>query len=516
MDKRWIFSLVLLVALAAFGTQSFAQSLISGDIAGTITDPTGAVIPNVPVALKSLDTGTTQKTTTNQAGAYRFSLLKPGHYSITANATGFQKAERALEVAVGQIVTADLQLTVGSNTQTVEVMAAAPLINTEPSTNTTFSQVEVQELPSPGGDMTNIAQTVSGVVINSTGGYGNFTLNGLPATSNMFTVNGENDMDPYFNINNSGASNLLIGSNEVQEATVIANPYSGEYGQLAGAQVTYVTKSGTNTFHGNANYYWNGRTMNANDFFLNQAGDPRPFSNANQWAASVGGPIRKNSTFFFVDTEGLRFVLPNVFNTTIPTPAFTTAVLNNVQVMQPNEVATYQKMFNLWENAPGASSAQAIPNNSECNALTLAGFDPSTQACAAQFRSSANALGSEWILAAKVDQKIGNNDSAFFRYKIDHGLQPTSINAISPAFNALSNQPSYDMQFNEVHIFGPRSTNSFTASFSHYVAQFQQNSRIGDQHFPVPDRDFRRGALHRFQSVVELSAGPQHYAVSVH
>ena len=486
MNRRWILSFVLIAGVAALCTQGFAQSLISGDIAGTVTDPSGAVIPNVPVTLKSLDTGATQTSTTNQTGAYRFSLLKPGHYTVTASQSGFQKSERAIEVSVGQMATADLQLTVGSNTQTIEVLGAAPLINTEPSMNTAFSQVEVEELPSPGGDMTNIAQTVSGVVVNVTGGYGNFTINGLPATSNLFTVNGENDMDPYFNISNSGASNLLIGSNEVQEATVIANPYSGQYGQLSGAQVTYVTKSGTNQFHGNALYYWNGRAMNANDFFLNQSGVSRPFSNANQYAASLGGPIRKNSTFFFVDTEGLRFVLPNPFNTTIPTPAFATAVLNNVQALQPNEYSTYQKMFNLWENAPGASGAQPIGNNSACQPgqLSLPGFDPATQACAAQFRSSANGHGSEWILAAKVDQKLGSNDNAFFRYKLDHGLQPTSLNAISPAFNALSSQPQWDTQFNEVHIFGPRTTNSFTASFSHYVAQFSQDHQAAVSAFP--------------------------------
>jgi len=484
MIRRWIFSFVLIAALAALCTPVFAQSLLSGDIAGTVTDPSGAVMPGVSVTLKSTDTGAVQTATTNPSGAYRFSLLKPGHFTVTASQPGFEKVERAIEVAVGQIVAADLQLTLGSNTQTVEVLAAAPLVNTEPSMNTAFTQVEVEELPSPGGDMTNIAQTVSGVIMNNTGGYGNFTINGLPATSNLFTVNGENDMDPYFNINNTGASNLTIGQNEVQEATVIANPYSGQYGQLAGAQVTYVTKSGTNQFHGNALYWWNGRDMNSNDFFNNEYGVSRPFSNANQYAASIGGPIRKNKTFFFFDVEGLRFVLPNNFLTTIPTQAFVTAAMNNIQAMQPNEVATYQKMFNLWENAPGASSAQTIPNNSECNALNLPGFDPTTQSCAAQFRSSANALGSEFIVAGRVDQKIGNNDNVYFRYKLDHGLQPTSINAISPAFNALSNQPAWDAQLNEVHILGARSTNSFTATFSHYVAQFSQDHAAAVAAFP--------------------------------
>ena len=105
--------------------------------------------------------------------------------------------------------------------------------------------------------------------MNTGGGYGNFSVYGLPATSNVFTVNGENDMDPYLNLNNSGATNLMLGRNETQEATVISNAYSGQYGQQAGAQVNYVTKSGTNQFHGNAIYYWNGSSMNANAWFNN-------------------------------------------------------------------------------------------------------------------------------------------------------------------------------------------------------------------------------------------------------
>ncbi|HTQ56378.1 MAG TPA: carboxypeptidase regulatory-like domain-containing protein [Bryobacteraceae bacterium] len=485
MSKSWTLGLLLVAVLAALCGQAWAQSLISGDIAGIISDPSGAVIPGAAVELRSLDTGAVQTSTANQNGAYRFSLLKPGRYEVVVSATGFQKGERAVTVAVGQITTTDISLQLGSSSQTVEVSAVAPLINPESSINTAFTQVEVQSLPSAGGDLTNIAQTVAGVVVNVTGGYGNFTINGLPATSNLFTVNGENDMDPYFNINNSGASNLALGQNEVQEATVIANPYAGEFGQLAGAQVTYVTKSGSNAFHGGASYWWNGRLMNANDWFLNQSGVDRPFDNANQWAADVGGPIRKNSTFFYVDNEGMRFVLPNVFNETIPTPAFANAVLNNVQTVQPNEFSTYQKMMNLWLNAPGAANAQPLDvSATKCQNITLPGFNGATQPCAATFRSTANALGSEWILAGRVDQRIGTKDNAYFRYKGDHGLQPTHVDPISSSFDALSNQPSYDMQFNETHIFGPTSTNSFTSTFSHYVAQFAQDHAAATSTFP--------------------------------
>lgn len=461
-----------------------AQSLISGDIAGTVSDPSGAVIANAGVTLKSLDTGAVQNATASMTGEYRFSLLKPGRYVVTASQQGFQKSERQVQVAVGQIVTANFSLQVGQATETIQVSEAAPLINPEASMNTPFTPQQLAQLPNAGGDITNIAFTAPGVVVNSTGGYGNFTVNGLPATSNLFTVNGENDMDPYFNINNSGATNLTLGQNELQEATVIANPYAGQYGQLSGAQVSYVTRSGSNQFHGNLGYYWNGRALNANDWFNNFYGDPRPFSNANQWAAAVGGPIRKDKTFFFLNNEGMRFVLPVVSTVTIPTQDFASAVLNNVKTLQPNESSTYQTMMNLWLNAPGAASAQPIANSSYCNSLTLPGFNPKTQNCATRFNTSPTALASEWILSGRVDQKIGEKDNAFFRYKSDHGTQPTHVDPISPAFNAISHQPSWDTQLNETHVFGPRATNQFLATLSYYYTLFQQDHNAAYSAFP--------------------------------
>ena len=489
--KRLLFLIAMAMILlpVSISTVAVAQSLTTGGISGTIADPTGAIIPGATVNLLSLDTGTTQTTTANQAGVYGFTLLKPGRYQVSVSLAGFQKAERALEVAVGGIATADLALKVGEATQTIEVKEEAPLINTEASTNTSFTAAQVALLPSAGGDITNILSTAPGSVANVTGGYGNFSVNGLPATSNLYTVNGENDMDPYFNINNSGASNLTLGQNEIQEATIITNPYGGQYGQLSGAQVTYVTKSGSNQFHGNAQYWWNGRAMNSNDWFNNSGINgvtPRPFSNANQWADSVGGPIWKNRTFFFFDNEGLKFVLPNVIPVTIPTAAFANAVLANVQAKQPAEFTTYQNLFNLWQNAPGAASAVPIANNSACtaSALNLPGFNPSTQACAARFEATPNAKASEYIIAFRIDHRISDNDNIYFRYKLDHGIQPTTLDPISSKFDALSNQPAWDTQLNETHIFGPRATNSAMATFSHYVAQFQQNEQLALSTFP--------------------------------
>lgn len=476
---------LLIVGLSLLAPAILAQSLLTGDLSGTVTDPSGATIPQATITLTSLDTGEVRQDKTNSAGSYRFSLLKPGRYTVVANVTGFEQTQNTLEVAVGQVAQSDLKLSVGRSSTTVEVTAGAAAVNTEPSNITSFTQAQMQLLPTAGGDITNIAFTAPGAVVNSTGGYGNFTVNGLPATSNLFTINGENDMDPYFNINNSGATNLTIGQNEIQEASVISNPYSGQYGQLSGAQVTYVTKSGTNAFHGNAQYLWNGRYLNANDWFNNATGTPRPFSNANQWADSLGGPILKNRTFFFVDNEGLRFVLPDVISATIPTQAFANAVLANVTALHPTEAPVYQKLLGLWTSAPGAANAQPIPTvpGDACSSLVLPGFTPGTP-CSAKFQATPTALASEYILAARVDQKISDKDNAYFRYKLDHGVQPTHLDAISPNFDAISNQPAWDAQANETHIFGPTATNSFMATLSHYVAQFQQNHQLAVSTFP--------------------------------
>src|SRR6202008_2745950 len=184
--------------------------------------------------------------------------------------------------------TANLQLSISSQSQTVEVTEEATGVQTEDANlQTNFNAQQISVLPNPGNDLSAVALTAPGVVMNTTGGSvfggGNYEFFGLPANSNVFTYDGANDNDPYFNVNNSGATNLTLGLNDVEQATVVTNGYSGQYGGLAGADINYVSKSGTNNFHGNAEYFWNGRTMNSNDYFLNQSvpSTPRPFVNAN-------------------------------------------------------------------------------------------------------------------------------------------------------------------------------------------------------------------------------------------
>src|SRR6185436_15579241 len=306
--KRFLFSAIMLALSAILVMPAAAQSLTSGDITGVVTDPTGAVVANATVTAKNAETGTTQTQNTNAQGAYRFSLLSPGTYTVSASAKNFQSTQRQTTVSIGQASTLSFQLTLGTTEQIVEVTGEGSTVQSENANlSTTFTTDQIALVPNPGNDLSYIVQTAPGAVMNTQAGYGNSSTFGLPATSNLFTVNGMNENDPFLNLNNSGATNLLLGQNDVQEVTVVNNGYSAQYGGLAGANVNYVTKAGSNTFHGNATYYWNGRAMNANSWFNKQSqlangvSNEPPFDNVNQWSAAVGGPIIRDKTFFFVN-----------------------------------------------------------------------------------------------------------------------------------------------------------------------------------------------------------------------
>ena len=470
---RFRIFLLPIVLCALFAIPAAPQSLTSGDLTGIVTDPSGAILPNVQVTLKSNDTGATQTAKTNSAGNYRFSLLNPGTYTLSASGSGFQTTTQPVSVTVGQATTANIQMAIAGGSTSVEVSAGAAVVQTENgNVSTTITPEQISQIPNPGNDLTYYVQTAPGVTMNTQAGYGNSATYGISGTSNLFTVDGMNENDPFLNLSNSGATNLLLGANDVSEATVVNNGYTGQYGELAGANVNYVTKSGTNSVHGNAEYFWNGRTMNANDWFNNNTTPvtPRPFDNANQWAASIGGPIVKNKTFFFADTEGLRLLIPTVTPVNIPSPQFQAATLANLAGNgNAGQIPFYSQLFSLYNNAPGASrTANNLPSGGCDGTVTLPGGAP----CALQFQSSISNLTTEWLLTARVDQNFGSNDRAFIHFRTDHGLQPSYTDPLSPILNAQSKQPQYEGQIQENHTFGANATNQFILAGSWYSAIF--------------------------------------------
>ena len=246
-------------------------------------------------------------------GSYNFAFINPGTYKSKSTPMAFRRrnARVSLLSRVNDTCRSVSNWPVASAATTVNVVEAPPLMQTENAdAGTNVDTRMLQDLPNPGGDLTYFAQTMPGVAMNTQSGYGNFSAQGMPGISNLYSVNGMNYNDPFLGLNNSGASNLTLGANDIVEANVINNAYSAQYGQYAGTQVTYISRSGSNQFHGDALYDWNGRVMNANQFFSNSSGSPKPFNNFNQGATYVSGPIRKDHTFFDVDYEILRNLLP--------------------------------------------------------------------------------------------------------------------------------------------------------------------------------------------------------------
>jgi len=476
--KNLVLALALAIGLVWMAPQAWSQAQVTGAIQGVVTDPSGAALPNAGVTLKNVVTGAAQNGTSDSRGEIRFSLLPPSTYILTVTAKGFETASVPVTVSVGQVTTSNVKMTLGSSATTVEVTGQAPpLIQTEnANTSSTLTSQQVKDLPVPGSDINYLALLSPGAI--QVGGSSFPSVQGLPTTSNLITVNGMEDIDPWNNSTNGGASNLLLGLNEVQESTVTSNGFNGSYGTLAGSNVNMVTKSGGNNFHGNLVWDWTGRAMESNDFFHNAVVNkttgapdptPRPFTNANQWAGSFGGPILHNKLFFFVDNEGLALVLPGSSSPVyVPTQAFQTATIANLAAVGQNaEVPFYQSMFKLWSSAPGAANAQPVTGGG-CGTVVLAGAAP----CVASFLSDQTNTSHEIITTFRVDYNLSSADHAYFHYLLDRGVQNTGVDPINPAFNAISVQPSFNAQFAETHTFGGSAVNQFQAAAQHYQAIF--------------------------------------------
>lgn len=478
--------LVLLigVSLAPKRLAAQEQNLTTGGITGTVVDPNNAVVTKARVTLRNNVRGTTEEARTNSSGTYQFILLEPGAYTITVEAKGYQVANKQVNVTVGEPILVNFQLA-------VEVKGAAPpkpkptnLLQAETgSRGTTLTPQQITELPNPGNDITYFAQIVPGVLMNTESGTGHFSSTGTSTASSRFTVNGMNDNEPFLNVNNSGANKLLLGSNEIQEVTVTTEDFSGSSGDYGGATVAYVTKSGEGGLHGDVNYFWNGRKLNANSWMNNQAKTARPFDNVNQWSAGLGGTLKRNKMFFYFNNEGLRVVVPTTQQVIVPSPQFEGSVVQNLENTLPNSTVFYcangitvtppsgipiscpssgtvatnpsnvslgDGIFNLYNTPPAAANASDIlppssfpdPNNASNTIFTGDGCGtftgdsnfgvsiPTGQPgptnllpCALAFQSNSSNLSKDMLYTGRVDYIFGLNDRAFIRYQRDTGKE---------------------------------------------------------------------------------------------
>jgi hypothetical protein len=474
-------SLVLLTT-----TSALPQGETTSAIAGQVTDATGAGIAGAAITLTSADDGSHRSAQTDQTGRFRFPQLKPGSYTVRARTENFEDQTRSqVPAGLGQTQTVNFVLNIKAAKENVVVTTEAPLINTEnPNTATTLNAKALENLPNPGSDLTYPAQFAPGAVINTAGssndfvggqnGYGNVQFNGLPALSNGYIVDGLETNDPLTNLNSGLSTNLVLGLNSIAEVTVNTTSYAVDQGRYGAAQINYITKSGGNSFHGNLYELWNGSHLNAANYFTNSTpGNQKPRSNVNHFGGSLGGPIVHDKLFFFFDGEWLRIALPIVTPVTVPSPQFQNYVLSQLQQggldpvtgarypAAPQLVPFYQRMFALYQNTVGTP-------------LPVLGcpLGVNGNGCANRQDVSQSSADHEQVFTARVDHNLSADNSVWYRFQADTGVQAAYTDPINPLFNATSPQPLYSFASGYTHLFSPSLVNYFNPAFSWYASLF--------------------------------------------
>ena len=432
-----------------------------------------------------MNTGAVREGRSDGDGRYLFAQVNPGTYRIEVQAESFAAGRsQPATVAVGQTMTVNFRLYPAAASQSIEVTTQTGLLSLEnPNTSTTIEAKTISSLPNAGQDLTYVAQFAQGALMNTAGssndakaagGYGNVEFNGLPATSNGYILDGFDSNDPFLGLNIGLSTNLVIGLDALQEATVNTNSYAVDQGRYGASQVNYFTKSGSNQFHGDAYEIWNGSLLNATNYFLHANDTPgnvaqKPRSTVNEFGVSVGGPVRRDRLFFFGHYEGIRIALPLVVRTTLASPAYQQYVLAQLPLggtdptngttlrAEPGEVGFYEKMFGLYRSTAGTPTpVLSCPLDANGNRL------PGTQSAANLFNGSGcanirtqsmNNGDSENLIVVKIDQTINTKDSVWYRFQQDTGLQAAYTDPINPIFNAYSPQPQRTLVTGYTHVF---------------------------------------------------------------
>ncbi len=392
--RRLLCSCVLRCLLAAFLVSTvqtvpsaFAQSELA-TVFGRITDLSGSVVPDVEVEIKNVETNVTAIRTTNSDGLYTIPSLHPGHYVISVRKQGFRAVSlTGLELNVQDNVVRNFVLQVGSFSESITVTADALNVNTtDASVSTVVDRQFAENLPLNGRSFQSLIQLTPGVVLTPSNGFdaGQFSVNGQRASSNYWMVDGASaNIGGGVNFNATsgnglggalgafsafGGTNSIVSVDAMQEFRIQTSTYAPEFGRTPGGQISILTRSGTNQFHGTAFDYLRNDAFDANNWFngvniLNPTPLPKSKERQNDFGGTFGGPIRNDRTFFFFSYEGLRLRLPQTSLTTVPD---LNARQNAVSTMQP-----YLNAFPFDPGQPDLGNGIAQFNASYSNPATL-------------------------------------------------------------------------------------------------------------------------------------------------
>jgi hypothetical protein len=370
----------LLLLVVFWGSFCFAQ-FETATVSGQVLDPSGSAIVTATVNLIDIDRGTVSSTETNNSGLYRFPSVHPGRYRMEVHAAGFRVINFTdLTVNVQDHLEQNFRMAVGSTAESVTVEGGAPLVNTQDaSVSTVVDRNFAENLPMNGRSFQTLLYLTPGVVATSSNlsELGQFSVNGQRPDSNYFAVDGVSanfgaspavatvaqsaaGAAPAFTA--QGLTSGLVSVDAMQEFRVDTSTFAPEFGRTPGAQVSILTRSGTNAFHGALFEYLRNDAFDANDWFANSIGEPRAEERQNDFGGVVGGPIIKKRTFFFFSYEGLRLRLPETGKTTVPSLAERQAA--------PSAIQPFLKAFPL-PNGPDIGNGQATFQKSFSNQSTL-------------------------------------------------------------------------------------------------------------------------------------------------
>jgi len=366
------------------GPDAHAQTE-TASIRGSVTDPTSAVVFNATVRLIDVDRGSQTEVATGNAGFYTFASVRPGHYRMEVEKTGFKLVRlTGITVNVQDNLEENFKLSVGNVSESITVEADAANVNTTDGTvSTVIDRHFADNLPLNGRSFQTLIMLTPGVVVTATAydDQGQFSVNGQRADANYFTVDGVSanfGVTGYFPLVQaaggalpaltvSGGTNSLVSVDAMQEFRIQTSSFAPEFGRTPGGQVSIVTRSGTNRFHGTLFEYFRNNVLDADDWFVNYDHLPKPEERQNDFGGVFGGPIFKDKTFFFFSYEGLRLRQPSTQETVVPdspsrqqVPAALQPYLNAFPVANGVELGAGLAQFNASYSNPSSLNAYSI------------------------------------------------------------------------------------------------------------------------------------------------------------
>jgi hypothetical protein len=471
----------VLILLASFFLT--AQNVVlTGSLGGRVTDASGAIVPGASVVVRSLTTGVQQSAQTNHAGLYRFPVVMPGAYSITASLKGFRDVQVLARVLVGNTTSQDIKLQVGASADTVKVIGTAPLLRPEESSaSTVLDRSLIEDLPLNGRKYTDFMVLTPNTsydgdtglvsIAGQQGGEDSGYANGNG--SSAFTVDGSNATNNYFaDIIGRYRTPYLYGENVIQEFQVAVSPYTAVYGGGAGF-VNAVTRSGGNAFHGSAFYYNRNSATGANDALDKAAGNPKPEDALQQFGAGLGGPIVRNRLWFFADYE------QQLRNN--PIPVINSALATNPSNLDAFVLANFfPPSVTTAPNLPTPSSL-ICPNNLPQPGTDLAP-DPNNATYLQQVSCAIYSLNSnlgqqprkrnDWVITPRLDYQATSRDGLFLSFNVNRFNSPGGVITDPTVANygtqTLANAYVHTFQssLGWTHTFSPRLLNEFHAGTS--------------------------------------------------